>query len=386
MLTQGWRNFVWNYLPDTVIKPEYQPETGITVSGKLRRIWVDKPIDNAKISMGLFEDNKSSFKYTQTDSIGKYYFEGLNFSGQKDIVLCAADKKGIGEGLISLDSIFGDTAPVMYKLMHKPETKINDIKNLDEIPRNLEISDYKEEAVKKYNILKKYHITDTIGLNEVVVNARKPIKENADGHLRMYGEPDYSYTITDKMAGFSDAFQTLAGRIAGLYITGDRNQGYKFMFRGMVGQPLFLLDDREVSYETIETIPVSVIDKIEIIKESGKLALYGMRGSFGVISVLTKRGNNKPIPPVLYSISHRIHGYYQARTFYSPKYNVSKPENAKPDLRTTIYWEPNIATDSEGNATVSFFNADNSAIIKVDVEGISEQGFPLVGKLSFGIK
>jgi hypothetical protein len=154
----------------------------------------------------------------------------------------------------------------------------------------------------------------------------------------------------------------------------------------MIGKPLFLLDDREVSYETIETIPVSAIDKIEVIKESGKLALYGMRGSFGVISVLTKRGNNGPIPPVLYSIYHHIYGYYQSRTFYSPKYNIPKPENEKPDLRTTIYWEPNVVTDSEGNATVSFFNADNRAIIKVDVEGISEQGFPLVGKSSFEVK
>ncbi len=386
LLTQGWRNFIWNYLPYTVTNPEYQPETGITVSGKLRRKWTDKPIANAKISMGLFEDNQSSFKYTQTDSTGKYYFEGLNFTGQKDIVVCAADKKGIGEGLISLDSIFGDTAPVTYKLMHKSETKVNEIKNLNEIPSNLEISDYKEEAVRKYNIHKKYHITDTIGLNEVVVSARRPIKENADGHFRMYGEPDYSYTITDKMAGFSDAFQTLAGRVAGLYITGDHNHGYSFMFRGMVGQPLFLLDNREVSYETIEAIPVSAIDKIEIIKESGKLALYGMRGSFGVISVLTKRGNNGPILPVLYSIYHRVHGYYQARTFYSPKYNVPQPEYNKPDLRTTIHWEPNVVTDSDGNATVSFFNTDNKAIIKVDVEGIVEPGSPLVGRTSFESK
>ncbi len=386
LLTQGWRNFVWNNLPDKSIKFKYPAEEGITVSGRLRHVWADKPIADAKISMGMFKDNKSSFKYTQTDSTGKYYFEGLNFTGQKNIIVCAADKKGIGLGLISLDSIFGDTAPVMYKLMHKPETKVNEIKNSDEISRNLEISDYKEEAVKKYNILKKYHITDTVGLNEVVVSARRPIKENADGHFRMYGEPDYSYTITDKMAGFSDSFQALAGRVAGLYITGDWLQGYSFMFRGMVGQPLFLLDNREVSYETIETIPVTAIDKIEVIKESGKLALYGMRGSFGVISVLTKRGNNGPIPPVLYSIYHRVYGYYQARTFYSPKYNVPKPENVKPDLRTTIYWEPNVVTDEDGNATVSFFNADSKAKIKVDIEGIAEPGYPLTGKASFEVQ
>jgi hypothetical protein len=386
LLTQGWRNFVWNNLPDKAIKFNYPAEEGITVSGRLRRIWVDKPIANAKISMGLFEDDKSSFKSTRTDSTGKYYFDGLNFTGQNDIVVCAADKKGMGEGLISLDSIYRDPAPVSYKLMRKPETIAYEIPNLNEISRNMEITDYREGALRKYNILKKYHISDTIGLNEVIVSARRPVYENDDGHFRSYGAPDFSLAVTDKMAGSSDAFQALLGRVAGLYITGDRSHGYSFMMRGQIGKPLFLLDDKEVEYETIEAIPVIAIDKIEVIKEAGKLAFYGFRGSFGVISVLTKRGINGPIPPVLYAIRQRVYGYYQARTFYAPKYNIPKPENEKPDLRTTIYWEPNVVTDEDGNATISFFNADSKTTIKVDVEGVAEPGIPLAGKASFDVK
>ena len=150
--------------------------------------------------------------------------------------------------------------------------------------------------------------------------------------------------------------------------------------------PLFLLDDKEVDLSTICNIPIEAVDKIEYIKESGTLAFYGFRGSFGVISVLTKRGINSSILPVLNFITRQVYGYYQARTFYSPKYNVPQPEYNKPDLRTTIYWDPNVVTDKDGNATISFFNADSKAIIKVDVEGLSEQGFPLVGKESFNVK
>jgi hypothetical protein len=39
-----------------------------------------------------------------------------------------------------------------------------------------------------------------------------------------------------------------------------------------------------------------------------------------------------------------------------------------------------------GNATISFYNADNRATIKVDAEGIAEQRVPLVGKTSFEVK
>ena len=85
-------------------------------------------------------------------------------------------------------------------------------------------------------------------------------------------------------------------------------------------------------------------------------------------------------------INQRVYGYYQARTFYTPRYEVKKPEYEKPDLRTTIHWEPNVVTDEDGNATISFFNADSETIIKVDVEGIAEPGIPLAGKTSFDVK
>ena len=188
------------------------------------------------------------------------------------------------------------------------------------------------------------------------------------------------------MAGSIDAFQILLGRVAGLFITGDPWHGYSFIFRGQKGLPLFLLNDMEVEYERIMAIPVTAIDKIEVIKESGKLALYGMRGSFGVISILTKRGNNGLIPPVLYSVTHRVYGYYQARTFYAPGYDVKKPEYEKPDLRTTIHWEPNVVTDSAGRATVSFFNSDSKTSLEVDVEGIADHGIPLAGKARMEVK
>ena len=217
LLTQGWRNFVWNNLPDTVIKYIYPMKEGISVSGRLRRVWADKPIAGANVSMALSENVSSSSKFTQTDSAGRYSFEGLNFTGSQNIMVYAADKKDIGKGLILLDSIFTDPAPLNFDQAHKSETTIKNtynniyVPNLIQVASNNEISDYKIEAGRKYDIMKKYHITDTIALNEVEVSARRPIKENADGHIRMYGEPDYSYTITDKMAGFSDAFQQMIG-------------------------------------------------------------------------------------------------------------------------------------------------------------------------------
>jgi hypothetical protein len=393
LLTQGWRNFVWNYIPDTAIKFDYPIEKGITLSGRLRHKWGNKPISDAKITMALLRNDNPFYKFTQTDNTGKYYFYGLDFTGPQNLIVYATDKKDKEKGMIFLDSIFMEPAPIHLNEAQKSETTVMDIPantdepNLIHISEYNEISNYRKEAEQKYNILKKYNITDTIELNEVKIIASKSSKRNSATNVRLYDSPDFSLKVTKQMIStHRDVIQTLQGRVTGLYITGDWFNGYRFMFHGQSGELLFLIDGKEVDYATIITLPMNAIDQVEIIKDGGKLSLYGFGGSFGVISVITKRGISGPIPSVLNFISRRVFGYYQARNFYTPNYNIPQPEHHKPDLRTTIYWDPNVVTDKDGNATISFFNSNSKAIIKVDVEGIAEPGIPLVGRSSFESK
>jgi uncharacterized protein YfaS (alpha-2-macroglobulin family) len=79
-------------------------------------------------------------------------------------------------------------------------------------------------------------------------------------------------------------------------------------------------------------------------------------------------------------------GYYLAREFYSPRYATSKQDFKKPDMRKTIYWNPTIETDRNGEALVKFFNTDFDATIRANVEGISVSGVPVVGKVGYEVK
>lgn len=66
-------------------------------------------------------------------------------------------------------------------------------------------------------------------------------------------------------------------------------------------------------------------------------------------------------------------GFYKAREFYSPKYE--SPDNVKTaDFRTTIYWNPEVATDKDGNASLTYYNADGTGSYKVVIEGIDNKG------------
>jgi hypothetical protein len=96
----------------------------------------------------------------------------------------------------------------------------------------------------------------------------------------------------------------------------------------------------------------------------------------GIIAIYTRSekgiyGANKPIGFTEASVPV----FSAPREFYAPKYENLRPDEwNKPDLRALIHWEPILKTDSLGNASASFYNADNIGKMMVIVEAISEKG------------
>ncbi|TGV03444.1 hypothetical protein [Flavivirga rizhaonensis] len=76
-------------------------------------------------------------------------------------------------------------------------------------------------------------------------------------------------------------------------------------------------------------------------------------------------------------------GYYPKRVFYEPVYDKIEQENGFPDYRNTLLWKPDIITDKNGEATISFYCSDiNTKFIGViEGVGISDEGF--LGTKSF---
>lgn len=59
--------------------------------------------------------------------------------------------------------------------------------------------------------------------------------------------------------------------------------------------------------------------------------------------------------------------------FYNPDYSVKTPDTPS-DYRRTLYWNPNVKTDNNGNATVKLFNNSKETRIKVNACGITADG------------
>ncbi len=73
-------------------------------------------------------------------------------------------------------------------------------------------------------------------------------------------------------------------------------------------------------------------------------------------------------------MNHHPPTYGDLKVFYSPKYNGVTKNDKTPDLRSTIYWVPNLVTNEKGGARTSFFSADRKGTYTVWIEGTDMQG------------
>lgn len=70
-----------------------------------------------------------------------------------------------------------------------------------------------------------------------------------------------------------------------------------------------------------------------------------------------------------------VQGYSVIIDFYGPEY-ASEPMPGTADFRRTLYWNPNVITDENGQASVSFYNNSYSRDIVVTGAGVTQTGTP----------
>ncbi len=359
MMVNGWRSYYWNELEQFAgVELPGWADYGLTLEGNVTRLWGGKPVDFGKVLMGPFSRN-FLFEETTTNEQGNFSFDKLYLKDSALIMINAETKNRSKRTEIKLEQ------PLEFdSVIHSEQIKsaCPDIQIPLRFYRDIY---YRQIAEQEY-------IKDmgSILLDEVEIEGKQG-PQNMD-HFRLYGEPDHSFTITADDWNYADITDYLQTKAPGAVVTGD-----EIRIRAGYGNPLLLVDGLEVTWENIKYIPLGDVDKIEILKNSALLAVYGSQGGNGVISVLTKMGR-----PDLYAeyerfvpgrITPRVKGFQQPRKFYSPQYSLNNINDPKPDFRPTLYWNPDVAFDDR-EAKIEFFTSDKLARYVVVVEGISKRG------------
>ena len=77
-----------------------------------------------------------------------------------------------------------------------------------------------------------------------------------------------------------------------------------------------------------------------------------------------------------------VDGYSRPYSFYAPEY-PNGPIPGDEDYRRTIYWNPNVVTDSEGKAQVEFYNSSITRHFNVSAAGMTASGNPYILESQF---
>jgi len=144
--------------------------------------------------------------------------------------------------------------------------------------------------------------------------------------------------------------------------------------------PLILMDGVPSSIIVLQTLRAIEVSFIDYVFAAADTALWGSRGANGVIAVYTNPIIDKDQVVQLETpgISvFKIPGFYKTREFYTPDYTKEDPE--KPDYRTTLFWQPELAFNEQGRSTIDFFTGDSTGTFLVKVEGITQDGRPVNG-------
>lgn len=135
--------------------------------------------------------------------------------------------------------------------------------------------------------------------------------------------------------------------------------------------PAVLINDIPADISDLDTYAMEDVTKLAYLEPYEAVGLNVSSPNGVIIMEVRQQHRQQSLNASLAEVL--VGGYAKPVEFYAPRYDTFAPRLQK-DLRTTIAWEPNLRSDTEGAATLSFWTADRPNDYRVVVEGITDEG------------
>lgn len=364
MLTQGYRRFSYsdiltNKMPQIFVLPEQ----GIEITGTLRNA-TGMPI--AKGNVRLLIPDKYYSTQTVTNMSGEFKFSKLIIPDSTQVVLNARNNVNANSLMIMVN---GSTLQGISHNLNAPDEVLNIDTTLSTYIRNTKMQYNNSHVLKEVQIKDQVYVKKP-GYQDYPALTGLSFPDHSIDGSRLKDCPNFAMCLQTMLMGITyDNFN--------YYVTRDYNQGQKttpvaIFFNGM-----------EVDYNYISSLSSPDIESVEVFLNDGVSGINRRDNTKGVIEITTKvapkgqkitKDQFAELFPPKYIAKLMPKGYNMSREFYSPKYNGPANVTQHADLRSTIYWNPRLATDKTGTASFDFFSADSKGTYKAVVEGIDADG------------
>lgn len=314
-----------------------------------------EPVGGAKIS--LLNSRDMQMYAATADSEGNFIFPTLNPVDLTDYTITATDERGRSVLSVVLEPSFSDKIGGM-------------IKKLDS--RFELLYAYKTPGSEYYNANPGFMVKAPSVSRQ---SAPPPSRARSNSYKSLLATATNLLDVIKMMK----PYQLMGGQIV---FFGTQNSFYH------QSGALIVIDGQKMgtSADILNMISPNDVESINISLDPMDIQKYTGLNNVGIIEINTKRGGQSPVlPSVAAAAPQAIYqdGYRVPRSFLTTeglKYDSGK------DMRTTLFWNPNLETGREGKETFAIPLSEVKSGFRIMVEGMDTNGRFLFGSSEFTVR
>ncbi len=314
---------------------------------------------NTKIQMLISSDDDLLAEETMTNSEGLFKLAGLQINGEVSIVFRTA-----GE---DTKTRLVKVIPYEYEI-----PPLGEMLGVDE--GNNKKSKLVFPKIPWIDFLSGTDKDKLITLEEVTLIATKPLQKKSPSVYDI--EPTrLIYQDKERPRPIPQLFLGIPGvQVTGL---GGLSPSLSLPRSAGAGPVLWVVDGFPLMQQgglidVINLINYSDIERIEILLGPAA-SIYGARGSGGVIAIYTRSGSDIDyIDRKAAQLSFA--GFHESINFKEYQESILKKVKNKVDIPTTVYWNPSLKTDENGEAIIQFSSTVDYNEMEIQANAITEEG------------
>jgi hypothetical protein len=363
--TQGYRRYSYdNVLNNKQTRMSFGVERGIDIAGTLRGV-NGIPVNRGNVHIAIPDKNFSADAVTDAD--GRFKFSNLVFSDSAKVTVSGRNNVHSSDLVISIDNGERQGLPPNFQLA-------DGITNIDST-----LNTYLKNSKQQYSDL---HILKEVVIKDTRIE-NKPSHADYPGLASLGAIPDHLIKGA-QFEGCNNLEDCLTGLAAGLTRDNDKFYNFQQYEQGNRTPLQIFLKGMPIETQDLGTIDPSSIESVEIFLKDQLGLVNSAYQSNGAIVINLKKGiegkkisyqDLKDLLGTRYEVTMNPKGYEPIKIFYLPRY--IGPRQSQPnqlDLRSTVYWNPNVNTDKTGSATLEYFSPDSQGTYRVTVEGFDKDG------------
>ncbi|MBR4811100.1 MAG: hypothetical protein IK039_04995 [Bacteroidaceae bacterium] len=398
MLVQGWERYDWQTMTgQKEFRERHRLEQSLTLNGWVLNSSGKKPVGDIEVLAALMpQDKTQSETYTyRTDSSGYFGFDiGSDFYDKarftidahvtKQRLLGTSARIKLDRSMIPAVRAYKPQELVFSSLQsgskssknkNQTEEKADDLPTVISASTGLLLPDVDIEEERMYIDYFTFNAYDVVKDVEIDLD-KGDYSTDLMGYLL-----DKGYEVIPDDSG---GIEAINGFAPFFYVHDSK----KYQNQGVFENPSSI-DSKDIKSIIVFDRPMylmNILTQCPLYQQYLTKTMVDLTGSetlyqrMLLVDILVKEGRELSTRDEIYKINKRIttvDGYSRPYSFYSPEY-PNGPVLGDVDFRRTLYWNPNVITDSIGNAQVEFYNSSITKHFNIEAAGITSSGVPYI--------